>query len=670
MKYLSSHSTTKEALQRWVGSERLFVAHFYFWNAGVDMQKSQLGLLQSMLYQILKFDPSLVDRVCPDHHGSEPWDITELRLAFARLVDAAPSAKFCYFIDGLDEYDGSEWEIISVLRNLAQSSKIKICASSRPWVAFEKELGRPGRTLVMQEHTMKDMRNYVEHTLVNNDTFRDLAAKDDRYYRLVAEITERSNGVWLWVFLVVRDLMRDINTRETYNTLAARLRSLPQELSQYFAQILRRIDPFFKQDTARIFSIIVDSVHPLRLYALTYLDHELQDQQYAIHADVSATSTQAISAACVDWRLQLQSRCGDLLVVCTDDSGDEFSKHSVDFLHRTVREFLHDNQHTILRRSAPPCAASSKQSLCSMLLALLKAYPINNNFHQASGALFALVDELLYYAYELEQQQQPQPSPLPLHFQFTLLDEVDRVMRIHSADAPEHWTNRRVSTTTNPQYTQALEKGHCSYLGLAIQARLRLYVSHVLDSPHANTKTTTKRKKTKKKKGRPLLDYALRPTCLAPNSLPYHEQQDTARIIDVDLVASLLARGCDPNEITPIYRTRTTWELFVMFAPGRRQDAADEAFFEAACLLVEYGADLDRVVRFPVLQGWGGSTAPTTAEKVQASAGKILSEVLTERQMMVLEGKFKQARLLGYGRRVGWLDWVRLLVAEGKVYWV
>lgn len=84
----------------------LFIASFYFQNAGVNIQKYQLGLLQSILYQILGFEPRLVPRICSKHQGSEPWGITELIDIFSRLADTASSARFCLFIDRLNKYDG------------------------------------------------------------------------------------------------------------------------------------------------------------------------------------------------------------------------------------------------------------------------------------------------------------------------------------------------------------------------------------------------------------------------------------------------------------------------------------------------------------------------------------------------------------------------------------
>jgi hypothetical protein len=651
MKYVSDHEKTKTALKRWAGGDRLFIASFYFWNAGLDMQKSQLGLLQSILHQILRFNPALVSQVCPNHQGSEPWDLAELKDVFAHLVNATSSAKFCFFVDGLDEYDGSEWEIIDILKTLTQSQNVKICASSRPWSAFQKEFGHAQRMFLLQEFTKGDMENYVDSMLAKNDTFRQLAHKDARCYQLVVEIAERANGVWLWVFLVVRDLLRDINTGETYSTLNARLRSLPGELNQYFGRILNRIDPFFRKDTARIFLITVESASPLPLFALEFLESESMDEDYAVKASVDPLKIDTIAKTCARWRLQLHARCGDLLLVRTDDTEDGFFKHSIDFLHRTVRDFLRDNHHTALHGQTAKDFCS-KRTLCRMLLALLKCYPVES-FRRSSNGLFTLVDEILYYAYELEQLGHA-PS------QFALLYEIDRVMTIHAKEERTHWTNGR-DPPTNTTYVQWIERGHCSYLGLVTQARLRYYVEYALDrDPNQLAK-----------KGRPLLDYALRPTRVTPSDLPYfHEREATG--IETGLVETLLSRGADPNQRIHIYGGQTTWELFVLFAYEMLKGSKSKnlPFFDTACLLLQHGADLDQPVLFPSVQTHLGTTAryrtQVAVERHHAPARELLASGLSREQMAMLDSILREVRHRAESRGVvTFPGWIMSLVGLG-----
>lgn len=53
MKYISAHPQTEACLCTWAGEKRLVTAAFYFWIGGSRMQRSQKGLLQQLLFQIL-----------------------------------------------------------------------------------------------------------------------------------------------------------------------------------------------------------------------------------------------------------------------------------------------------------------------------------------------------------------------------------------------------------------------------------------------------------------------------------------------------------------------------------------------------------------------------------------------------------------------------------------
>jgi hypothetical protein len=58
-----------------------------------------------------------------------------LKAAFKRWIDFAPAvSKLCFFIDGLDEYEGDKEEMAEFFKTISSSSMphVKICVSSRP----------------------------------------------------------------------------------------------------------------------------------------------------------------------------------------------------------------------------------------------------------------------------------------------------------------------------------------------------------------------------------------------------------------------------------------------------------------------------------------------------------------------------------------------------------
>lgn len=60
VKYTYHHQCTEKTLKRWAGSSKLVCASHFFWGSGNEMQKSQTGLLQSLLNQVLKQCPHLI----------------------------------------------------------------------------------------------------------------------------------------------------------------------------------------------------------------------------------------------------------------------------------------------------------------------------------------------------------------------------------------------------------------------------------------------------------------------------------------------------------------------------------------------------------------------------------------------------------------------------------
>lgn len=69
MKYISKHGITHESLRHWSGGKRLITASFFFWISGSSvLQRSQEGLLRSLLYEIFREVPGLLCRIMPNRY--------------------------------------------------------------------------------------------------------------------------------------------------------------------------------------------------------------------------------------------------------------------------------------------------------------------------------------------------------------------------------------------------------------------------------------------------------------------------------------------------------------------------------------------------------------------------------------------------------------------------
>ena len=585
IKFLCTHHRTREYLQQWAGPNVTpIVADWYFWSSGSPMQRSQEGLLQSLLYQILIRCPELIPIVCSTRWEddsaydakNEPWTREELSNAFdAVACQTLSSIRFCFFIDGLDEYDGLPSDIIRVLKRLASSPSIKLCLSSRPWNEFEGAFGdgRCDGTLSLHRFTRRDIERFVKDILEKDESFSNAERSDPRYKIFVQDVIDKANGVFLWVQLVVTSILRGLGERNKLEDLQKRLNSMPRTLGEYFRKMFDGIDEAYQKESAQIFLLTTYAVQPLSVALYQYLRTEEEDPGYALKGALEPLSDIELFKIYEEVRERLNFLCKDLLEVNKVIMDRSFEDYRVDFLHRTVRDFLmtKDIHSQLLRRATDDGAVdwNAYQSLCKAILARIKSLPLLGGLQAGLNFAFTLVDELMFYAFMVEKELKVPEA--------NILEALDSVVETYAKiDMADHWTNAR----DPPTGLYFEEEGRNSFLALTIQARLQLYVLQKLDSAP---------KLMGAKRGRPLLDYALRPNLVTPTQLPH-----LVEYIDFKMVDMLLNRGADANQKVSIYDGITVWGLFLLSCYERKGVAdpqTQNTWYQAAEVMIRKGAD-------------------------------------------------------------------------------
>lgn len=234
MKFLVNHPLIEQHLESWAAGKTIVVAKYFFWNAGNDLQKSQEGLLRSLLFAILRRCPSMISSLSSElpsdleDAGLDIWNVKSLLKLFDSLSQQAePTTKFCFFIDGLDEYEGDSMDLIKALRALSKLKMVKLCVSSRPWHVFKDEYVRPNyRMLKLEDLTRDDIALYVRDVLEEHERFDALQQRDHRYQELVRQIVKKAEGVFLWVSLVVQSLLRGLTSSDRMSDLQRRIELL------------------------------------------------------------------------------------------------------------------------------------------------------------------------------------------------------------------------------------------------------------------------------------------------------------------------------------------------------------------------------------------------------------------------------------------------------------
>jgi hypothetical protein len=207
MRYILENPTTLQHLRS--NGDQIKLLGFFFWNSGSSEQRSQNGLLRTLLFETLERYPHLSSQLFPDEWAKNfsavargtalTWDWTsnKLQQAFRRLTNyAIASLKFCFFIDGLDEYEGDHGNIAQLFRDISSAPHIKICVSSRPLLVFEEAFcSFPG--LRLQYLTFNDISSYVRSEFQENSRMVQLAeSKLAQAVVLVDEIVTKASGVF------------------------------------------------------------------------------------------------------------------------------------------------------------------------------------------------------------------------------------------------------------------------------------------------------------------------------------------------------------------------------------------------------------------------------------------------------------------------------------------
>ena len=651
MKLVCNDQLTFDALEVWAGHEQSIIAKHFFWSGGNQMQKSQSGLLRSLLYQILQQCPSLIKLVCPKQWQAErvvelfptDWSDEELFETLIWISKIEYPIKICIFVDGLDEYRGEHRDIIYIFQHVGASKNIKVCVSSRPWNVFEKAFGKStdANRIMLQDFTKNDIRDYVSDTLSNDNQFRGLAARDPQAQDLVVQIAEKANGVFLWVFLVVRSLLSGLTDDNSITDMQQRVYALPEDLEAYFKLMLSNIEPFYRAQTAHIFLISVQATQPQSVLFYSFLENVIQNPSFSL-GDIEplAFGPSQLKAICDKQRTYLNARCKDLLEVTEVPEGYSFMRYKVDFLHRTVKDFLStgDVNDDLKRRAG--AGFDARRALCHTHLAQIKASVLS--FIGAPNELVDSVVEFLNDVYEIESYHD---APEIAH-----MDEFNRVMSEALKDSnwfrQNEWTDYIAQAQKRSLVAADDKKTVTSFLSTALEARLHKYVACKLDEDPALLF---------QKRALPLLYRALERSDWAQDWFDNVESY-----FDIEMARLLFKRGANPNERLERGKGITVWNAFLCHCASLdlQEDNSHGThsyidyrryLYEIAEMFIEHGADVD-------LRSEAASYHMKNAPQPWLTAGELLEGALMPEDWAKLKRLMEEKRSNAVGR---WSKWFR-----------
>jgi len=366
MKHLCNHNQTQKMLNSWANGSPLTVANFFFWALAPTVeQKSLSGLSRALLYQILEGDRSLIPQLLPgiweEAYGKDVATVSspslaEMKRAF-EILGCIPDhpRKFCFFIDGLDEYDGDISDGITFLLNCTSNPSIKVVMSSRPLASCVQAFSTFPK-LQMHDLTESDIRAYVDEAITTHPHMLGLLKIRPSQAQDISEtIVNKSSGVFLWVVLACRSLRQGLDGGDSISDLRRRLDELPPELKDLFQHMLSNVPSRYRPRAAMYIRLLYECKANQDTEELSTLGMALMDAR-----EMDPTEFHVIDNVSIEertWSVEtlekrLRSCCCGLLEVrrsrrhdgakCFCDGGPDSGlvDSQIDFIHRSVYEFL------------------------------------------------------------------------------------------------------------------------------------------------------------------------------------------------------------------------------------------------------------------------------------------------------------------------------------------
>ncbi|PSN61306.1 hypothetical protein BS50DRAFT_652386 [Corynespora cassiicola Philippines] len=235
MKHMYLNPKTEEGLDEWKDSQTLKVP-----------------------YLIPSAFPDVYQVILSEGNLESPLTLDELQIAFESVIQTSINVKFCLFLDGLDEYSGDHRKLVKFLEHCSRHSHVKIVASSRPWVLFDDAFKNKPH-LRMEDLTYQDIEQYISEHLHSSVRLQELSDSIPQpQSSLVSGICQKAQGVFLWVVLVVRSIIRAAQEGKSQFKLLERIEQFPSDLEDTYQHILNGMDLKNQKNIARTMLIILN----------------------------------------------------------------------------------------------------------------------------------------------------------------------------------------------------------------------------------------------------------------------------------------------------------------------------------------------------------------------------------------------------------------------------
>ncbi|KAK6358010.1 hypothetical protein TWF730_007364 [Orbilia blumenaviensis] len=302
----------------------------YFFNArGTDLEKTCLGMLRSLVCQLIGQNEDICRKFIPKYikkeemHGTNwQWQSDELKDFLLQTIRSAPKP-IILFADALDECEENEVrEVVSFLEKLSllavsSQTSLRILLSSRHYP-----------TITMEKMIQLTVESQVEHNTDIAIYVRDKLKVKDGAKRIKNELLRKAGGIFMWVVLVT-EMLNQAFDEGRITAVWKKLREVPADLDEIFRILLEKDNPY-KNETLLMFQWVLFTQRNLSPRELYYGIMAGTDPESLGQCVYSETTDEDIA--------RYITNCSRGLVEIRQVS------NTAQFIHETVNDFLLRNK--------------------------------------------------------------------------------------------------------------------------------------------------------------------------------------------------------------------------------------------------------------------------------------------------------------------------------------
>lgn len=262
----------KEAFSRatiMTSSSECHVMSFFFNAKGEGLEHSPTGMLRSIVHQMCSQNSDLLgalmnfaqSRRALCGEDMAPWEEAELRAFFTSVI-ASHKERIIIFVNAIDECDSNSMrDVADFWREITNTAygagvQLSVCLSSRHFPAITIN---DCPIIIVDNHNYAGIVEFVGRRLDYG-----MGGKREDRDPIREKILEKSGGVFLWVSLVVKNVLRKADEGKGLKSLLHHLDSVPRELEDLFCQLLTAAQS--SGTVVRMFQWALLPAKPLRLH--------------------------------------------------------------------------------------------------------------------------------------------------------------------------------------------------------------------------------------------------------------------------------------------------------------------------------------------------------------------------------------------------------------------